>query len=344
MDLEARMRMTGPENRFPNSHAIVEIRNLKKLFPVKKGVFSRTVGHVHAVDGIDLRIMRGETLGLVGESGCGKSTLGRTILRLVEPTAGRIHFDNRDITELTSRQLRPIRRKMQILFQDPFSSLDPRRTVEKIVGEGFAIHGIEKQSGRGRRFVERQRIFELVTEVGLSEDHLRRFPHEFSGGQKQRIALARALSLNPDFIVLDEPTSALDVSVQAQILNLLRSLQKRLDLTYLFISHDLSVVEYISDRIAVMYLGLIIELAPVDELFRNMQHPYTRALVASIPEPDPRDQTLTVMIEGEVPSPVNPPSGCRFHPRCPEADEKCRKMIPVLKDIGNGHLVACHKR
>lgn len=305
-------------------------------------MIGRVVGNVHAVDGVSVEIRRGETLGLVGESGCGKSTFGRTVLRLLEPTSGQIWFDGRDITVLRGSELRAIRREMQIVFQDPFSSLDPRHTVEKIVGEGFAIHGTASSPPGREKFVERERIHQLVEEVGLAEDHLRRFPHEFSGGQKQRIALARALSLEPDFIVLDEPTSALDVSVQAQMLNLLRRLQSKLNLTYLFISHDLSVVNYIGDRIAVMYLGKIIELAPADGFIQRVIHPYSRALVDSIPEPDPRAKRERGRITGEVPSPVDPPTGCRFHPRCPNAEERCRLEEPPLIEVREGHYVACH--
>lgn len=317
--------------------------SLKKHFPVRKGVFGRTVGQVHAVDGVSFSIKKGETLGLVGESGCGKSTLGRTILRLVEPTSGQIFFDRKDITNLTLREMRTLRNRMQILFQDPFSSLDPRFTVERIISEGFAIHGPPTSVPSKEKLAVRERVHQLIEEVGLAENHLRRFPHEFSGGQKQRIALARALALNPDFIVLDEPTSALDVSVQAQILNLLRRLQRKLGLTYLFISHDLSVVEHISDRLAVMYLGQIIEMAPVDEFFRNIQHPYSHALVSSIPVPNPRMKKERGLIEGEVPSPINPPAGCRFNPRCPNADERCKRQVPPLVAIGMDHFVACHR-
>jgi oligopeptide transport system ATP-binding protein len=323
---------------------LLEIVDLKKLFPVKKGVVGKVVGHVHAVDGVSLSIRSRETLGLVGESGCGKTTLGRAVLRLVEPTSGKIIFDGKDITRIPPSQLRGMRKRMQIVFQDPYSSLDPRMTVEKIVGEGFKIHGPPSDISKNVAFAERERIHQLIEQVGLSDDHLSRLPHEFSGGQKQRIALARALALDPDFVVLDEPTSALDVSVQAQALNLLKRLQAKLGLTYLFISHDLSVVAHMSSRIAVMYLGVVIELAPAMEFLNNAIHPYTQALIASIPIPDPRMRKERKGIVGEVPSPINPPSGCRFHPRCALAEPICKKVEPKLVDVGGGHLVACHKR
>ena len=324
----------GPvEEREP---PIIATENLQKLYPIKKGVFGRTVAQVHAVDGVTLNIRKGETLGLVGESGCGKTTFGRALLRLVEPTGGKILFDGKDVTDMPADQLRSLRRKLQVVFQDPYASLDPRLTVERIVGEGFAIHGPPESAAKEGTFDQRARITELLEQVGLSEDHLTRLPHEFSGGQKQRIALARALALEPEFIVLDEPTSALDVSVQAQALNLLKRLQAQYGLTYLFISHDLSVVAHMSDRIAVMYLGKIVELAPTNEFLNNPKHPYTQALIASIPIPDPTRKKERRGIEGEVPSPVRPPSGCRFHPRCPVATKDCgwegRDLVSYLME------------
>ncbi len=320
---------------------LVSVEGLVKLFPVRKGVFGKVVGHVHAVEGVSFHLMKGETLGLVGESGCGKTTVGRAMLRLVEPTAGKVLFNGKDVLALNPSQLRAMRKRMQIVFQDPYSSLDPRMTVERIVGEGFAIHGSPGGS-EDPAVARRERIHELIEQVGLSHDHLSRLPHEFSGGQRQRISLARALALDPDFIVLDEPTSALDVSVQAQALNLLKRLQDKLGLSYLFISHDLSVVGHMSDRIAVMYLGKIVELAPAQVFLTRAMHPYTQALIASIPIPDPKLRSEKKGIEGEVPSPTNPPKGCRFHPRCSLAVGRCSEVEPGMVEVEAGHFVACH--
>ncbi len=314
---------------------LVEIENLKKYFPLTGGVFRKVVGKVHAVDDVSLDIREGETVGIVGESGCGKTTLGRTVLRLLNPTDGKIHFQGRDITELKGTALREIRRQMQIVFQDPMASLDPRVTIKNSVGEPLIVNKI------ARGPLLRNKVLELLQAVGLNEDHLNRFPHEFSGGQRQRICIARALALNPKFVVMDEPTSSTDVSVQAQTLNLMKDLQKDFKLTYMFISHNLSVVKHMSDRIAVMYLGKILELTPYD-IFKTSKHPYTFALVSAVPVPDPRFAGRAQILKGEVPSPINPPTGCRFHPRCIFAQEKCKLEEPELRDVGDGHLVACH--
>jgi peptide/nickel transport system ATP-binding protein len=319
---------------------LVELKDLKMYFPIKSGVvLDRHVGDIKAVDGVSLEIRRGETLGLVGESGCGKSTVGRTILRLYEPTEGTILFDGQDITRLDESDLRPLRRRMQMIFQDPYSSLNPRHSVARIIGEPMRTHGIA-----GRRAAN-ARVRELLQIVGLPADAGSRYPHEFSGGQRQRIGLARSLSLNPDLIVADEPVSALDVSIQAQIINLLENLQDEFDLTYLFIAHDLAVVRHISDRIAVMYLGTIVEVSPAEELYDNPLHPYTIALLTAVPIPDPvvEKQRERILLAGDLPSPANPPPACRFHTRCPYVQPtRCRTEPPELRKLADGHLVLCH--
>ncbi len=315
--------------------SLIEIRNLKKYFPVGGGLFSRRKGEVRAVDGVDLAINEGETLGLVGESGCGKSTLGRTLLRLIEPTEGEINFQGKNLLKLSPRELRDMRREMQIIFQDPYASLNPRMRVGQIVGEGLEIHKL----AAGRK--KRARVMELLNQVGLREEHYDRYPHEFSGGQRQRIGIARALAVNPKFIVADEPVSSLDVSIQAQIINLLQELQEKMHLTYFFISHDLRVVEHISHRVAIMYLGKIVEIAPSDKIYQTAKHPYTRALLSAVPMPDPERKKERIVIEGDVPSPVNPPAGCSFHPRCPYRIDVCDKVEPKL-EFEDGHGAACH--
>jgi peptide/nickel transport system ATP-binding protein len=322
--------------------SLIEVENLKVWFPIKSGVvLDRHVGDVRAVDDVSFDIRRGETLGLVGESGCGKSTVGRTLLRLYKPTAGKIVFDGTDITELGDNELRPLRRRMQMVFQDPFASLNPRHSVGRIVGEPLRVHGLVS----GRRSVG-QRVRELLQIVGLPADAATRYPHEFSGGQRQRIGLARALSLNPDFVVADEPVSALDVSIQAQIVNLMEDLQQEFGLTYLFIAHDLAVVRHISTRIAVMYLGWIVEISPAEELYDNPLHPYTISLLSAVPIPDPavEREREAILLPGDLPSPANPPAACRFHTRCPYVQPTlCRDEVPPLRPLdGSQHLVACH--
>ena len=321
--------------------ALVQTDDLRVWFPIKSGILlDRHVGDVKAVDGVSLNIERGETLGLVGESGCGKSTVGRAILRLYEPTGGKVVFDGQDITELGEAELRPLRRRMQMVFQDPFASLNPRHSVGRMVAEPLRVHGL---AGRGQA---RKRVRELLEVVGLPPDAASRYPHEFSGGQRQRIGVARALAVNPDFMVLDEPVSALDVSIQAQIINLLEELQREFDLTYLFIAHDLAVVRHMSDRIAVMYLGAVVEVSPADDLYDNPLHPYTISLLSAVPLPDPvaERERETILLQGDLPSPANPPAACRFHTRCPFVQPtRCTEERPELRPFGDStHLVACH--
>lgn len=315
---------------------LLEVRNLKKYFPIKGGFLRRTVAEVRAVDDVSFTIKRGETLGLVGESGCGKTTTGRTILRLERATAGEVVFEGQDVMRSSGRTLKALRRDMQIIFQDPYASLDPRITIGESVAEGLVIHGIGTPAER------RERVREVLAKVGLSASHMTRFPHEFSGGQRQRIGIARALIMEPKLIVCDEPVSALDVSIQSQVLNLLRSLQREFGLTYLFIAHNLAVVEHISDRVGVMYLGKMVELATSEELFREPLHPYTKALISAIPNPNPFAKRERIVLQGDVPSPINPPSGCRFHPRCWIARSICKEQEPVFEEKRKGHWVACH--
>ena len=316
---------------------LLRVEKLTKHFPVKGGLFSREVDHVRAVDGVSLQIEAGETLGLVGESGCGKSTTGRCILRLIEPTSGEVWFEGRNVTAMGENELRLLRRDVQIIFQDPYASLNPRMTVGAIVGEALTIHSLAKDA---REYDDR--VVELLETVGLHADHRRRYPHEFSGGQRQRIGIARALAVSPKLIVCDEPVSALDVSVQAQVINLLEDLQKKFNLTYLFVAHDLSVVEHISTRVAVMYLGRIVETASARELYTAPRHPYTEALLSAVPIPDPALKRKRMVLAGDVPNPIRPPSGCHFHPRCPRAFERCSREAPVPREVAQGHWAACH--
>jgi len=324
-----------------STDTLISVRNLVKRFPIRGGVLSKEVASVKAVSNVSFDIRKGETLGLVGESGCGKSTLGRCVLRLIEPTSGQILFKGQDITNFSVREMRKLRRNMQIIFQDPYASLNPRMTVEDILGEPLDIHGVYNSKEE-----RRQRILKLLDLCGLRREAISRYPHEFSGGQRQRVCIARALAVEPEFIVCDEPVSALDVSIQAQIVNLMQDLQKELGLTYLFIAHDLKVVEHISTRVAVMYLGQIVETANAEELYDKPKHPYTRALLSAIPIPDPTYQKERIILKGDVPSPIDPPSGCYFHPRCPMAQQECRLKAPILREIKGSsdspHSVACH--
>jgi oligopeptide/dipeptide ABC transporter ATP-binding protein len=333
-DLQAK---AGPRFDAKNAKKLVEIQDIKKYFPIRKGFFNRQVGAVRALDGINLTIYEGETLGLVGESGCGKSTLGRVMLRLLSATSGKVIFDGKSVLDSSPQEMKNFRRQMQIVFQNPYASLDPRMTVAQIVAEPLEVHGI----ARGAEL--REKVYSLLKLVGLSEEMANRYPHEFSGGQRQRVGIARALALRPRLIVADEPVSALDVSVQAQILNLLMDLRAEFNLTYLFVAHNLDVVRYISDRIAVMYLGRIVELGECIDVYKQPLHPYTQALVSAAPVPDPDyDRSSRIVLQGDLPSPANPPSGCRFHTRCPLVQEKCRVDDPQLREVIPGHFSACH--
>lgn len=324
------------ENPSRGKHVLTEVRNLKQYFPIKGGVLGRTINHVKAVDDISFDIFAGETLSIVGESGCGKSTTGRAILRLEEPTSGEIRFDGADVLGMNRKQLVRLRKDMQVIFQDPFASLNPRQTIRQILREALYIQQVVPKEQYD------ERVIELMEQVGLRTDYADRYPHEFSGGQRQRIGIARALAVNPKLIVCDEAVSALDVSVQAQVLNLLKKLQREHQLTYLFISHDLGVVRHISDRVMVMYLGTIVEIADKDKLFNNPLHPYTQALLSAIPVPNRKDRREKMVLKGDIPSPIDPPGGCRFHTRCPFAEERCKSEIPELRSFGEGQMTACH--
>ncbi len=320
------------------SNSLLRAENIVKRFPIHGGLFSKEIAAVKAVQNVSFDIKKGETLGLVGESGCGKSTLGRSLIRLIEPTSGKIFFKDKDITNISGQELRELRKKMQIIFQDPYASLNPRMTIGAILEEPLIIHNLF-DTPKDRR----DRVTELINLVGLRPEHLSRYPHEFSGGQRQRVGIARALAVSPELIICDEPVSALDVSIQAQVINLLMELQQKLGLTYVFIAHDLKVVEHVSHRVAVMYLGQIVEMADADELYRNPQHPYTKALLSAIPVPDPKPRAERIILTGDVPSPINPPNGCHFNPRCPVASDACRTDAPKLKEVSAQHFVSCLK-
>ncbi len=321
-----------------SNEVLLKANNIVKHFPIYGGLFSRQVAAVKAVQDVSFEVKKGETLGLVGESGCGKSTLGRCLIRLIDTTSGEIFFKGQDITKVQGEELRKLRRKMQIIFQDPYASLNPRITIGEILEEPLIIHNLFDSAAD-----RKNRVRELIDLVGLRPEHLSRYPHEFSGGQRQRVGIARALAVNPELIICDEPVSALDVSIQAQVINLLMDLQQKLGLTYIFIAHDLKVVEHVSQRVAVMYLGKIVELADSEELYRNPQHPYTKALLSAIPVPDPKPREQRIILTGDVPSPMNPPPGCHFNPRCPIASEECRVQVPQLKTIKNEHYASCLK-